>query len=393
VGHYRQHPYGPTVSWNRVVPATCKGRQTGSGQRHNLHQMPEPAWRRNPAPGLDHAVAWRQVPTWSSNKCGRIATLPGPGGRRPAIRRGDRRLAGGGAQQAHPGAQSGRLAGTVEPQNPNTSLGEVEAHLEDASGGRRTWSAPRLAGAVIVAPLPSRFARLGRAGDAGSTASELVGLARLPGVSARPPGRHGAPIGLVLRAELAVKGRLLVAVGEGGHGATDGHRVQQQPGLTQHQRLADDDCGDPPDTLGCGRTGRVRRRPGAGSARWVRGCRRPRPQSARRRAPARPRLLRAAPSPPSSAAPRPRRVGAVALASRSATSGPGPRRLLVAARSAPYCRPWPLPFALVVLPESRRLVVGRSVDPQRRRVHPFFRLSDAVVADVRGRARATPGGG
>jgi hypothetical protein len=40
--------------------------------------MPEPACRRNPAPGLDHAVAWRRVPTWSSNKCGRIATLPGP---------------------------------------------------------------------------------------------------------------------------------------------------------------------------------------------------------------------------------------------------------------------------------------------------------------------------
>jgi hypothetical protein len=31
VGHYRQHPYGPTVSWNRVVPATCKDRQAGLG--------------------------------------------------------------------------------------------------------------------------------------------------------------------------------------------------------------------------------------------------------------------------------------------------------------------------------------------------------------------------
>ena len=28
----------------------------------------EPACRRNPASGLDHAVAWRRVPTWSSKK-------------------------------------------------------------------------------------------------------------------------------------------------------------------------------------------------------------------------------------------------------------------------------------------------------------------------------------
>jgi hypothetical protein len=45
-----------------VVPATCKDRQTWPRQRHDLHQIPEPARRRNPAPGLDHAVAWRRVP-------------------------------------------------------------------------------------------------------------------------------------------------------------------------------------------------------------------------------------------------------------------------------------------------------------------------------------------
>jgi hypothetical protein len=54
VGHYRQHPYGPTVSWNRVVPATWTTRSRGAGSRRG-HRT----------------------------KCGRIATLPGPWGGRP----------------------------------------------------------------------------------------------------------------------------------------------------------------------------------------------------------------------------------------------------------------------------------------------------------------------
>ena len=65
----------------------------------------------------------------------------------------------------------------------------------------------------------------------------LVGLAGLPGVAAWPPGGHGPPVGLVLGAELAAQGRLLVAVGEGGHGgvvdrAALGGDQQHQVGVT-----------------------------------------------------------------------------------------------------------------------------------------------------------------
>ena len=53
-------------------------RQTGPRQRHDLHQLPEPAWRRNPAPGLDNAVAWRRFPTWSSNNADESRPCRGP---------------------------------------------------------------------------------------------------------------------------------------------------------------------------------------------------------------------------------------------------------------------------------------------------------------------------
>jgi hypothetical protein len=53
-------------------------RQTGPRQRHDLHQLPEPAWRRNPAPGLDNAVAWRRFPTWLSNNADESRPCRGP---------------------------------------------------------------------------------------------------------------------------------------------------------------------------------------------------------------------------------------------------------------------------------------------------------------------------
>jgi len=82
VGPHRQHPSAPGVSWNAVAPATCKDRQTGRRQRHGLHQCPNRLVAGIWLPAWTNAVAWRRTTTWSSDKCGRIATLPRPWGRR-----------------------------------------------------------------------------------------------------------------------------------------------------------------------------------------------------------------------------------------------------------------------------------------------------------------------
>ena len=63
---------------------------------------------------------------------------------------------------------------------------------------------------------------------------------QLPRVSARPPPRHGTSVRLVLRAEPAGQGRLLVEVGERGHHKGCGHRVPQKLQLAQYQGLPDD---------------------------------------------------------------------------------------------------------------------------------------------------------
>jgi hypothetical protein len=68
----------------------------------------------------------------------------------------------------------------------------------------------------------------------------LVCLVRLPGAAAWPPGWHGTLVDLVLRAELAAQGRLLVPMDERGHGGARGRGVQQEGGLAKYQRLPDD---------------------------------------------------------------------------------------------------------------------------------------------------------
>jgi hypothetical protein len=80
VGPHRQHPSAPGGSWNGVAPATCKDRQTGRRQRHGLHQCPNRLVAGIWLPAWTNAVAWRRTTTWSSDKCGRIATLPRPWG-------------------------------------------------------------------------------------------------------------------------------------------------------------------------------------------------------------------------------------------------------------------------------------------------------------------------
>jgi hypothetical protein len=80
VGPHCEHPYRPAVGWNRVMPATCKGRPDMASATSRSAPMPPNrlvAW--NLASGLDQrARVARRVTTWSSNKYGRIATSPEP---------------------------------------------------------------------------------------------------------------------------------------------------------------------------------------------------------------------------------------------------------------------------------------------------------------------------
>src|SRR6266511_2593701 len=66
----------------------------------------------------------------------------------------------------------------------------------------------------------------------------MASLVSLPGPSAGPPGRHAAPVPLVLLAELTPQGRLLVQMHKGGDGERGG--VGEEDRLTQYQRLSDD---------------------------------------------------------------------------------------------------------------------------------------------------------
>jgi hypothetical protein len=60
-------------------------------------------------------------------------------------------------------------------------------------------------------------------------AGGLGGLAGLPGV-AWPPGGHGSPVGLVLGAELALQGWLLVAVAKAAMAAPTAAAYSSSPG-------------------------------------------------------------------------------------------------------------------------------------------------------------------
>jgi hypothetical protein len=56
----------------------------------------------------------------------------------------------------------------------------------------------------------------------------FAALAGFPGTQARPPGRHSAPVGLVIRAEAPGEGGLLVPADECCHDKPGGTGVQKQ---------------------------------------------------------------------------------------------------------------------------------------------------------------------
>src|SRR6266508_306252 len=68
----------------------------------------------------------------------------------------------------------------------------------------------------------------------------MASLVSLPRPSAGPPGRHAAPVLLVLLAELTPQSRLLVQMHKGGDGDGERGGVGEEDRLTEYQRLADD---------------------------------------------------------------------------------------------------------------------------------------------------------